>query len=74
MVKCSICIGCHTLSQVFLPVQTQESNTHTNTFSRQSWYTTASKPFLLGHVHRGSVEMNLISIHEDKGLIPGLVQ
>ena len=33
-----------------------------------------SKETILGSYHRGSVETNLTSIHEDPGLIPGFTQ
>ena len=34
----------------------------------------AEKKKFFGSSHRGSVEMNLTSIHEDVGSIPGLAQ
>ena len=43
-------------------------------FTNEKGICSLFKCHLLRSSHRGSVEMNLTSIHEDKGFIPGLAQ
>ena len=38
------------------------------------WYLTLKNQKVFGRSHHGSAEMNLTSIHEDAGSIPGLTQ
>ena len=41
---------------------------------RDAWFLIFLKMVPLGSSHWGAVEMNLTSIHEDQGSIPGLAQ
>ena len=42
--------------------------------AKHNLFITKEQSKVKSETHRGSVEMNLISIHEDTGSIPGLAQ
>ena len=58
--------------KIFTKVRRMEE--HSENFNKEIGKKSELKSRVMGSPHHGSMEMNLTSIHEDAGSVPGLTQ